>query len=93
MPILRAEIATYVETWNEHRIRSQRQRPNHVPGVPNQLYTDASTPRYGWSPDIEFLAQLDEAMKDVGKRLKQSDSYSVINYLDSDAYLFNKTLT
>ena len=57
MPILRAEITTYVETWNEHRIRPQRQRPNHVPGVPNQLYTDASTPRFGWVPDIEFLAQ------------------------------------
>jgi len=75
MPILRAEITTYVETWNEHRIRPQRQRPNHVPGVPNQLYTDASTPRYGWVPDIEFLAQLDEAVKDVGKRLQSRDRY------------------
>jgi hypothetical protein len=79
MPILRAEIATYVETWNEHRIRPQRQRPNHVPGVPNQLYTDASTPRYGWSPDMEFLAQLDEVVKDVGQLLQQRDSYPLTN--------------
>ena len=79
MPILRSEIATYVETWNEHRIRPQRQRPNHVAGVPNQLYTDASTSRYGWPPDIEFLAQLDEAVKDVGKGLQQRHTHPLTN--------------
>jgi hypothetical protein len=79
MPILRSEIATYVEIWNEHRIRPQRKRPNHVAGVPNQLYRDATTPRYGWAPDIEFLAQIDEAVKDVGKRLQQADNYPLTN--------------
>lgn len=79
MPILRAEIATYVETWNEYRIQPQRQRHNHVPGVPNQLYTDASTLRYGWSSDMEFLAQLDEVVKDIGKLLQQRDSYPLTN--------------
>jgi hypothetical protein len=93
MPILRFEIATYVETWNEHRIRPQRQRPNHVAGVPNQLYTDATVPRYGWPPDIEFLAQVEEAVKDVGKRLQQRHNYLLINWLDPDAYLSNETLT
>jgi hypothetical protein len=40
-----------------------------IAGVPNQLYTDASTPRYGWPSDVQFPAQLDEVVKDVGKGL------------------------
>jgi len=47
VPILRDEIATFVETWNEHRIRSQRNRANHVAGIPNELYTSDDTPRFG----------------------------------------------
>jgi hypothetical protein len=47
VPILRDEIATFVETWNEHRIRSQRNRANHVAGIPNELYTSDDTPS-GW---------------------------------------------
>jgi hypothetical protein len=67
VPILRSEIFIYVETWNQHRIRPQKARPNHIAGIPNELYTDRSLPRHGWTPDPELLAQLDEAVKDVGK--------------------------
>ena len=62
VPILRQEIATYVDTWNEHRIRSQSGRPNHIAGRPNELYFDTSTPRYGWQPNPELLSQLKEAV-------------------------------
>ena len=41
-PIIRSEISTYVEVWNSHRIRPQRNRFNHAAGVPNNLYTDPS---------------------------------------------------
>lgn len=68
IPILRSEISTFVETWNGHRIRPQKARPNHIAGIPNELYTNRSLPRYGWTPDPELLAQLEEAVKDVGKR-------------------------
>lgn len=67
MPIIRSKISTYVEIWNAHRIRPQKQRPNHIAGIPNELYTDHSLPRYGWVPNIELLSQLNEAVKDVGK--------------------------
>jgi hypothetical protein len=68
VPILRSEIATFVETWNEHRIRSQKDRPNHVAGVPNELYTgDDDTRRYGWTPDAQFLSQLSDVVTDFGK--------------------------
>jgi hypothetical protein len=63
--ILRSEINTYIETWNEHRIRPQSHRANHVAGIPNELYTDEAIRRYGWTPDATFLAQLEEAVKDV----------------------------
>jgi hypothetical protein len=67
IPILRSEINTYVETWNEHRIRPQKHRANHIAGIPNDLYTDQAIPRYGWTPDIEFLSQLSQAVKDVSQ--------------------------
>jgi hypothetical protein len=65
IPILRQEITTFAETWNEHRIRSQSARPNHIAGRPNELYHDAST-RFGWEPDPILLAQLQEAVNDFG---------------------------
>lgn len=67
VPILRSEISTYVETWNAHRIRHQKQRANHVAGIPNELYRDQFLPRFGWTPNSEFLSQLTEAVKHVGK--------------------------
>jgi hypothetical protein len=67
VPILRSEISTYVETWNAHQIRPQKARSNHIAGIPNNLYIDRSLPRYGWAPDVDLLAQLTEAVKDVGK--------------------------
>jgi len=77
VPILRDEIATFVETWNEHRIRSQRNRPNHVAGIPNELYTSDVAPRFGWTPDASLLLQLSETVKDF----------------DPDAYLSDDSLT
>jgi endoglucanase Acf2 len=47
IPILRSEINTYIETWNENRIRPQSHRANHIAGIPNELYTDEAIRRYG----------------------------------------------
>ena len=38
MPLVRAELAAYVASHNEYPIRRQKNRPYHVPGVPNNLY-------------------------------------------------------
>jgi hypothetical protein len=67
VPILRDEISTFVETWNEHRIRFDRDRLNHVAGIPNELYTNDTTPRFGWVPDAQFLSQLSETVTGFGK--------------------------
>ena len=67
VPILRLEINTYIETWNKYRIRPQRHRANHVAGIPNELYTDEAIRHYKWTPNATFLAQLEEAVKDISK--------------------------
>ena len=46
-PIIRSEIRTYVEVWNSHPICPQRHRFNHAAGIPNDIYTDPSTERFG----------------------------------------------
>ena len=38
LPILRDEIHAYVEIWNSHTIRRQKERPHHVPGKPKVNY-------------------------------------------------------
>lgn len=55
-----------METWNGNCIRPEKQRPNHIAGIPNELYTDQSFPRYGSVPIAKLLLKLNKAVKDVG---------------------------
>lgn len=68
VPILRHEINTYVDTWNEHKIRPHHDRSNHIAGRPNKLYSDSSVSRYGWQPDSELLAQLKASVSNFGMK-------------------------
>ncbi|KAI1430451.1 hypothetical protein GGR50DRAFT_702102 [Xylaria sp. CBS 124048] len=56
MPIIRNEIAQFVQMWNGHRIRKQRTRQHVVPGIPYQLY-NMPNPAQGY---IDCRAPLDE---------------------------------
>jgi hypothetical protein len=38
MPLLREELKTFVRIYNVHPIRAQRNRSQHVPGEPDELY-------------------------------------------------------
>lgn len=69
IPILRHEINTYVDTWNEHKIRPQFEKFNHVAGRPNTLYFDTNNTvsRCGWEPDHELLGQLKESVSNYGR--------------------------
>lgn len=83
-----------METWNACCICSQKQRFNHVAEIPNEMYKDQLLPRFGWCPDPKFLAQLKEAVKDVGKYLTPIISKLKILtfiFLDLDAFLSNDT--
>jgi hypothetical protein len=77
MPILRREINDFVQMWNDHPIRKQRQLANHVPGVPNKLYDKRPEgERLGFQPNPNLLNDL----------LNSTEGF------DYDAYLTDDTL-
>lgn len=56
---------------------------------------DSEAKRYGWVPDVEFLSDLNEAVKDVGKKYYFSSillRYFTNSAIDPDAYLSDNTL-
>jgi hypothetical protein len=63
MPIIRQQVYTYMLDWNAHEIRTHRNRPHIIPGVPENIY---STPREGvvdygeeyHQPTFDRLSQL-----------------------------------
>jgi hypothetical protein len=67
MPIIRYEINLFKETHNEHRIRRQRKRQNHISGRPNQLATDRPNGRqYGIPLDLEIHQELSDHITNYG---------------------------
>jgi hypothetical protein len=79
MPVLRNEVANFVTTWNSHRIRRQRGRPNCVSGVPYQLY------HY---PQQQGAADYSVAVPEL---MRQQFARGTEDW-DIDAYLPNETL-
>jgi hypothetical protein len=65
MPILREELASFVNTHNAHPIRRQRSREKHVPGEPNELYRSGE--QNGFTADPEVLAYWNSTISQVGK--------------------------
>jgi hypothetical protein len=63
---LRRELRKYSETHNDHRIRPQKEQPNHQPDVPNELYFD-NPDRQGFMPDEELFCGLEEAVNNISK--------------------------
>lgn len=59
-PVLREEIYSYVNIWNAHKIRPQRNRPNAVVGRPYMLYYNppTGTENFGTPYDHEMHENL-----------------------------------
>lgn len=64
MPILRRELTAFVSTHNTHPIRAQKNRSQHVPGVPNELYRHQ---QYSIPVNNEVLAALQATLPEYGK--------------------------
>lgn len=76
LPLIRQETFDYVEVWNEHNIRRQKERPNHVAGVPRKLYEQSQSKgngqrpvprRYGFPVPEDELRAWNSALDSFGK--------------------------
>lgn len=72
MPIIRAEVESFVRLWNIHRIRKDSKRPHVVSGQPfvNYHYPAEGVHDYGQPIPEETIRHLQEDLKDVGKSAK-----------------------
>lgn len=68
MPIIRAEVASFIRTWNVHYIRKQKNRPHVVHGKPYMNYHLPSdgVRNLGLPVDQELLKTLQNEVKDWG---------------------------
>jgi hypothetical protein len=64
MPLIREELKTFVNTHNAHPIRAQKNRSQHVPGVPDELYRHQ---QYGFPVNNEVLTALQATVPKYGK--------------------------
>jgi hypothetical protein len=69
MPILRYELNTFVDVHNAHPIRKQKNRANHVPGVPTDLYRSGQ--QQGFPASQQVLDSLESAIPDYGRWLNR----------------------
>lgn len=65
MPIIREELTAFVQTHNAHPIRAQRNRSQHVPGVPNDLYRAGE--QYGFAVSEQVLSAMQTTLPHHGK--------------------------
>lgn len=71
MPIIRTEVAKFVDMWNHHSIRKQSDRPNGVFGKPFFIYgyPPEGVSDYGQTPDPYLLSRLRNDTANWGKHL------------------------
>jgi len=70
MPIIQDKVYAYVEIWNSHTIRRQKERPHHVPSKPKVNYFFSmknGNPNYGRLIDPELAARLQADTAEWGK--------------------------
>ena len=68
MPLLRQEIFDFVDSWNNHYIRKQRNRPDHPTGRPYMMYfhPGKNIESFGASVDARYLQILQHDVEDYG---------------------------
>ena len=73
IPILRREIRSYIETWNSHRIRKQKNRPNAIVGKPSMLYM---CPPEGTDNYLQVLSH--DELKKIKAETPEWDMHAVL---------------
>jgi hypothetical protein len=85
MPIIRDEIEAFVDVWNNYSIRSQKNRPNSVPGKLWQFYDylKKDVRDYKCTPDSELLNLIQKDVADYGKYFLTSTIPHTIMYANA----------
>src|SRR5205823_13701823 len=68
MPLIREELAEFVQDKNEYPIRPQKNRAYHVAGVPNKLY-EQEDDQYGIEVIPDALTEWESYVDSFGKLL------------------------
>jgi hypothetical protein len=97
IPIIRDEVVAYVEIWNNHSIRAQKNRPHHVSGKPKVNYLFSKMKKVadcGRPIDPELVDALRADTAEWGKNASKILMYAllIICILDIDEYLPLATL-
>jgi hypothetical protein len=100
MPIVREAIMSYVQLWNTHSIRKQKDRPNAITGKPAVLYNYTPIVRYGQPIDESLVNELQADFGNWGKYyffILIFTNLVIVQYItngiiDIDAYLPPETL-
>jgi len=64
MPLLREELTAFVYTHNAHPIRAQRNRSQHVPDIPDDLYRDGE--QHGFALNEQVLSVMQTTLPHHG---------------------------
>jgi hypothetical protein len=73
MPFLREELNAFVRIHNAHPIRAQKNRSQHVPSVPDELYRTKEYEQHGFTVNKEIPNALQGALPDYGIILSKSN--------------------
>jgi hypothetical protein len=76
--IIRDELADFVNLWNGHIIRNQKNRPNIKSGIPIDLYHTAADPDWGVPFDEDDDSPQQQLLRDMWQPLQSIDIDSLL---------------
>ena len=94
MPIIRQEMAVFIEIWNDHSIHKQPNRPHVVHGRPfmNYFYPNDQVPWCGFPVNSDQVEKQQKDVQEFSMYNHLSLSITLICFLDLDEYLPSATL-
>ncbi|KAI1116337.1 hypothetical protein F5Y14DRAFT_440036 [Nemania sp. NC0429] len=69
-PILRTEVAEFVQLWNNHTIRTQKNRPHVVSGKPTEIY---ETCEVNWGIPIPEGSETEALLRTMSDSLENTE--------------------
>lgn len=87
MELIRKEVFDFIDSWNNHRIRHQRNRPNHPTGRPWMMYFYPNVRSYGTTISSTSLVDLKNDLHDYGMFKSIKVLPTTNEKLDLDEYL------